>query len=237
MNADVEQLPIFARVATGLRPVLLLAGIAAAVAAGLGIVFWAKGPSYSLLYSSLAAGDLVEVQQTLQAAGIEHTADVERGTVSVPAQRLNDARLALAAQGVLQSTDGFSAMAKDSGFGVSQFMEGARYQHALETELARTIARLQPGVLGDAQSHEQDSFSAGLLDCPHYSRPENWRAPDGDRPVPPVLLSGHHADIALWRREQSLLLTARRRPDLITAARAAGALSAADEKFLAALKL
>ncbi|HQW08988.1 MAG TPA: flagellar basal-body MS-ring/collar protein FliF [Steroidobacteraceae bacterium] len=144
MNADVEQLPIFARVATGLRPVLLLAGIAAAVAAGLGIVFWAKGPSYSLLYSSLAAGDLVEVQQTLQAAGIEHTADVERGTVSVPAQRLNDARLALAAQGVLQSTDGFSAMAKDSGFGVSQFMEGARYQHALETELARTIASLQP---------------------------------------------------------------------------------------------
>ena len=59
----------------------------------------------------------------------------------------------------------------------------------------------------------------------------------GDRPVPPVLLSGHHADIALWRREQSLLLTARRRPDLITAARASGALSAADEKFLAALKL
>ncbi len=103
--------------------------------------------------------------------------------------------------------------------------------------LLDAIARLQPGVLGDAQSHEQDSFSAGLLDCPHYSRPENWRAPDGDRLVPPVLLSGHHADIALWRREQSLLLTARRRPDLITAARAAGALSAADEKFLAALKL
>lgn len=103
--------------------------------------------------------------------------------------------------------------------------------------LLDAIARLQPGVLGDAQSHEQDSFSAGLLDCPHYSRPENWRAPDGDRPVPPVLLSGHHADIARWRREQSLLLTARRRPDLITAARAAGVLSATDEKFLAALKL
>ncbi|MFO1509311.1 MAG: flagellar basal-body MS-ring/collar protein FliF [Steroidobacteraceae bacterium] len=144
MNAEVEQLPTYARVATGLRPVLLLVGIAAAVAAGLGIVFWAKGPSYSLLYSGLAAGDLVEVRQTLQAAGIEHAADVERGTVSVPAQRLNDARLALAAQGVLQSSDGFNAMAKDSGFGVSQFMEGARYQHALETELARTIASLQP---------------------------------------------------------------------------------------------
>jgi flagellar M-ring protein FliF len=144
MNAEVEQLPTYARVATGLRPVLLLVGIAAAVAAGLGIVFWAKGPSYSLLYSGLAAGDLVEVQQTLQTAGIEHAADVERGTVSVPVQRLNDARLALAAQGVLQSSDGFNAMARDSGFGVSQFMEGARYQHALETELARTIASLQP---------------------------------------------------------------------------------------------
>lgn len=103
--------------------------------------------------------------------------------------------------------------------------------------LLDAIARLQPGVLGDAQSHEQDSFSAGLLDCPHYSRPENWRTADGDHPVPPVLLGGHHAEIARWRREQSLLLSAKRRPDLIAAARAAGLLSAADEKFIAALKL
>ena len=70
--------------------------------------------------------------------------------------------------------------------------------------LLDAIARLQPGVLGDAQSHEQDSFSDGLLDCPHYSRPEVLQGEDGDRPVPPVLLSGHHADIARWRREQSL---------------------------------
>ncbi len=144
MSAEVEQLPAYARIATGLRPLLVLVGIAAAVAAGLGIVFWARGPSYSLLYSGLAANDLVEVQQTLQAAAIKHKADVERGTVSVPAEKLNDARLALAAQGVLQSSDGFNAMAKESGFGVSQFMEGARYQHALETELARTISSLQP---------------------------------------------------------------------------------------------
>jgi tRNA (guanine37-N1)-methyltransferase len=101
--------------------------------------------------------------------------------------------------------------------------------------LLDAVARLQPGVLGDEQSHLQDSFEQGLLDCPHYSRPEVLESADGPVPVPPVLLSGHHADIARWRREQSLALTAARRPDLIAAARAAGQLSKADEKFLAAL--
>ncbi len=103
--------------------------------------------------------------------------------------------------------------------------------------LLDAVARLQPGVLSDAQSHEQDSFSDGLLDYPHYSRPELLQGDGGARPVPPVLLSGHHADIARWRREQSLQITARRRPDMIAAARACGALSAADERFLVALKL
>jgi len=102
--------------------------------------------------------------------------------------------------------------------------------------LLDAIARLMPGVLGDEQSHLQDSFEQGLLDCPHYSRPEILATPEGDLPVPPVLLSGHHKDIARWRREQSLALTARRRPDLIAAARAAGQLTKADEKFLANLE-
>ena len=101
--------------------------------------------------------------------------------------------------------------------------------------LLDAIARLMPGVLGDEQSHLQDSFEQGLLDCPHYSRPEILATTDGELPVPPVLLSGHHKDIARWRREQSLALTARRRPDLIAAARAAGRLTKADEKFLANL--
>jgi tRNA (guanine37-N1)-methyltransferase len=103
--------------------------------------------------------------------------------------------------------------------------------------LLDAVARLQEGVLGDAQSHQQDSFSDGLLDCPHYSRPEVLIGPEGADAVPPVLLSGHHADIARWRRQRSLELTARRRPDLIAAARAAGKLTAADEKFLAGLGL
>jgi len=99
------------------------------------------------------------------------------------------------------------------------------------------VARLQDGVLGDAQSHQQDSFSDGLLDCPHYSRPEVLDAAGGPDAVPPVLLSGHHADIARWRRDRSLEITARRRPELIAAARGRGELSTLDEKFLAGLGL
>ena len=95
------------------------------------------------------------------------------------------------------------------------------------------VARLQPGVI-QAPSHEQDSFSDGLLEGPVYSRPETL--PDGGAAVPAVLLSGHHGDIARWRRERSLELTARRRPDLIAAARAAGRLTARDEAFLRSLQ-
>ena len=97
--------------------------------------------------------------------------------------------------------------------------------------LLDAIARLQPEVLSDAQSHQQDSFNPaldGLLDCPHYTRPEDWQG----RLVPEVLLSGHHERIERWRRDQRLLLTARLRPELIAAARATGALDAADEKLL-----
>ncbi len=101
--------------------------------------------------------------------------------------------------------------------------------------LLDAVARLQDGVLGDAQSHQQDSFEDGLLDHPHYSRPEALGEGDAGQPVPAVLLSGHHADITRWRREQSLALTARRRPDLIAAARAAGRLTKADETYLASL--
>ena len=103
--------------------------------------------------------------------------------------------------------------------------------------LLDAVARLQPGVLGDAQSHQQDSFSDGLLDCPHYSRPERWSVDGDEHAVPAALLSGHHAEISRWRRERSLELTLRCRSDLIAAARAAGRLSAADERFLASVTL
>ncbi|MGP1516919.1 MAG: tRNA (guanosine(37)-N1)-methyltransferase TrmD [Ottowia sp.] len=100
--------------------------------------------------------------------------------------------------------------------------------------LLDAIARLQPGVLGDEGSHQQDSFNPaldGLLDCPHYTRPEVWQG----QAVPPELLGGHHAQIRQWRRQQSLQATARQRPDLLDAARARGLLTPADEKVLARL--
>ena len=93
------------------------------------------------------------------------------------------------------------------------------------------MARIQPGVLTDPESHVQDSFNNGLdglLDCPHYTRPEVWH---GVR-VPDVLLSGNHALLARWRRDQSLAAPQRLRPDLIAAARASGRLSATDELHL-----
>ena len=107
--------------------------------------------------------------------------------------------------------------------------------------LIDAVTRLQPGVLHDAASHQQDSFSDGLLDCPHYSRPEvlsdalSAQLPGADAAVPPVLMSGHHAQIARWRRQQQLALTLRRRPELIDAARESGRLSKEDEKFLQTL--
>lgn len=94
--------------------------------------------------------------------------------------------------------------------------------------------RLLPGVLNAADSALQDSFNAsvsGLLDSPHYTRPEVYQGVA----VPDPLLSGHHAHIAQWRRQQSLALTFARRPDLIEQARVRGDLTRADEAFLASL--
>ncbi len=73
------------------------------------------------------------------------------------------------------------------------------------------ISRLIPGVLGNHDSADTESFENGLLEYPQYTRPEIWR----DKKVPEVLLSGHHANIEKWRQEQSLLRTKERRPDLL----------------------
>jgi tRNA (guanine37-N1)-methyltransferase len=98
--------------------------------------------------------------------------------------------------------------------------------------LMDAVIRQLPGVLHDDASAVEDSFVNGLLDCPHYTRPEVY---EGEA-VPAVLLGGHHAEIVKWRRERALEVTAKKRPELIEQARAAGLLSRADEKFLSSLQ-
>ena len=126
----------------GLKPLLMLIGVAAAVAAGVGVVLWSQGPSYSLLYGNLADTDKAQVVASLDQAAIPYRLEPGTGAVLVPSDKVSDARMKLAAKGLPES-GGYSLMDKDPGFGVSQFMESARYQHAIETELGRTIASLK----------------------------------------------------------------------------------------------
>ncbi len=95
--------------------------------------------------------------------------------------------------------------------------------------LIDAIVRMLPGAVNDDQSVLRDSFAEGVLDCPHYTRPDVFES----MPVPAVLMSGHHSRIARWRRERALELTAARRPELIERARRAGRLDADDERWLA----
>ena len=141
MSTEAAALPRPSIIPPSLKPLALLIGIAAAVAAGVVIVLWSKEPTYSLLYGNLGQQDAAQIAQALDTNNIPYKLDA--GTITVPADRVHDARLKLAAQGLPEGDGGFAVMSKDPGFGVSQFMEGARYQHALETELARTISNLQ----------------------------------------------------------------------------------------------
>ena len=126
-----------------LRPLFLLFGIAGAVAAGVAVMLWWQGPNWSLLYGNLEASDASQVTQSLQASGIKYKINDATGAIMVPADQVHEARLKLAGQGLPGSSSGIDLINKDSGLGVSQFMENARYQYALETELARTISSLR----------------------------------------------------------------------------------------------
>jgi tRNA (guanine37-N1)-methyltransferase len=98
--------------------------------------------------------------------------------------------------------------------------------------LMDAVVRQLPGVLGDDASAVEDSFVNGLLDSPHYTRPEVYEGVA----VPPVLMGGNHAEIMKWRRQRMLEATAKKRPDLLDKARSAGQLMKADEQFLATLE-
>mgnify|MGYP000400991290 FL=1 len=140
---------------------MLLVGIAAAVAAGFAIVLWSQTPGYTTLFGELESGEAAEIADALRASNIDYKLDEKSGAILVPESALHDARLQLASQGLPASAAGGMNLLQDkSSFGVSQFMENARYQHALEAELARTISSL--GNVRDARVHlaipKQSSF-------------------------------------------------------------------------------
>ncbi|KAF1722428.1 flagellar basal-body MS-ring/collar protein FliF [Pseudoxanthomonas wuyuanensis] len=153
LNADnagaaltrLQNMQVFRQMGT----LLLIAG---AVAAGLMVFFWSQKPDYSPLYTGLDAKATAEAADLLRGAQIPFKLDQASGAISVPEKHLHDARLKLASSGLAESGRlGFEMMERDPGFGVSQFVENARYQHALETELVRTISTLRP--VRDARVH------------------------------------------------------------------------------------
>ncbi|MGE8280021.1 MAG: flagellar basal-body MS-ring/collar protein FliF [Stenotrophomonas sp.] len=130
----------------------LMAMIAVAVAAGLSVFFWAQKTPMVPLYTGLDQKATAEATDLLRAAQIPFELDAATGAITVPEKNVHDARLKLAGSGLTESGRlGFELMERDPGFGVSQFVENARYQHALETELVRTITALRP--VRDARVH------------------------------------------------------------------------------------
>lgn len=126
--------------------------LAAAIAIGLMVFFWSHRPGHVPLYAGLDAKATAEATDLLRGANIPFRIDPGTGTISVPEDHLHNARLELAGSGLTESGRlGFELMERDPGFGVSQFVETARYQHALETELVRTITALRP--VRDARVH------------------------------------------------------------------------------------
>lgn len=123
------------------RQVGLLVGLAASVAIGLGMVLWSRDPNYVPLYSQLNARDSSDVMTALDRNGIQYSIDKTHGTLLVGSDSVQSARLKLAAEGLPRESRGEEMFGGTSAFNTSQFMENARYKQALETELARTIAK------------------------------------------------------------------------------------------------
>ena len=152
--ADIKRTIIF-------RQLGFLIMLAASVALGVYVVLWSQTPNYSLLYGSLSDQDISQVLDNLQKSGIKYRVEEGSGAVMVPSARVHDARMKLAAAGLPKNANiGFAMLQEEQGIGTSQFIEQARYQHALEGELAKTIEKL--GSVRGARIHlaipKQSSF-------------------------------------------------------------------------------
>lgn len=136
----------------GIRQIGLIVALAAAIAVGLWLFFWTQKPAMTPVYAGLDDKDSAEVADALRTSGIPMQIDSATGAIVVPEAQLHEARMKLAALGLPEGgRQGIEMIEGEQGFGVSQFVEGARYQHALETELTRTITALKP--VKDARVH------------------------------------------------------------------------------------
>jgi len=130
---SMVSLPLF-------RQLGLLLGLALSIAIGVYVVMWSMTPNYTTLYTSLTDRDANEVTDALLRFGIDHRIDAQSGAIKIDSSKLHQARMRLAAEGLPGSTNlGFEILEKDQGFATSQFLQTARYQRAIEGEIARTI--------------------------------------------------------------------------------------------------
>jgi tRNA (guanine37-N1)-methyltransferase len=189
------------------------------------------GPGMVMLGEPLAQA-LAAARQAQRAQGLATTRTIYLSPAGAPLTHARVAGLAAAADatgyvllaGRYEGIDErFLAREIDDEIGIGDFVVSGGELPALM--LIDAIVRQRPGVLNDDESAAQDSFADGLLDCPHYTRPEH----DGRQRVPEVLLSGNHAAIRRWRRKQALGRTWERRPDLLHGRM----LSAEDQALLA----
>ena len=135
-----------------IRQIGLLLGLAASIAIGVGVATWSQSPDYRVLYSNLVMEDASEVASVLDRTGVKYRLSDSSGTIMVPADDLQNSRIMLASEGLPKGTsNGYELLEKDSGFGVSHFMENIRYQRALEGELSRTISSIK--TIRDARVH------------------------------------------------------------------------------------
>ncbi len=135
-----------------LRQVAVMVGIAASVALGVAVVLWSQAPSFAPIYGDMAEKDASQVMEALQQAGVSYKVDEASGMLMVPSAKLKEIRMQLASQGLPNSVGmGFELLQQDTGFGTSQIVEKARYQQAMQGELARTISTI--GAIQSARVH------------------------------------------------------------------------------------